>query len=181
MMKKLFFIALSCMSFTAFAQNFKKFKVDVGIGYAFPTTGNQGGSTNAGAAFTIEPHYRLTDDIAAGLRLEGAALGHHDNSNSSTKVSVLASYRLSGEYYLTKSGLRPFLGVGLGFFKSASVDFDSSSAGINTTIPAKAEFGFFPGVGIETGHFRLNSEYNIINSAGYIAIKLGFFLGGGKK
>lgn len=157
---------------------YKKVKVDIGFGYAIPSSG---GGAKAGITFTIEPHYRLTDNIAVGLRLEGAALGYEIKSStgsSDIKVSLLNSYCATGEYYFGSGAFRPFGGVGLGVFTQSSLD---NSTG--TLIPSSSMFGFFPTLGFETGHFRMSGSYNSVGSGGggYIGFKLGFFFGGGKK
>lgn len=182
MKKLLFFAAFIAMMFTAKSQstNYKAFKVDVMFGYATPS-GSSGG-VKAGATFTIEPHYRITNDIALGLRLEGAALGYeikNSDGSSDAKVSLLNSYCATGEYYFMKGSFRPFAGGGLGFFTQSSINTNSVTA---YKIPGATKFGFFPTVGFETGHFRVSSSYNLLpDKAGYLAFKLGFFFGGGKK
>lgn len=184
---KRFLLSLALVFFTgvfiASAQTYKPIKVDVGLGYAIPTKGGEG--VNGGITFTVEPHYRLSDEIAVGLRFEGAALARVNNTgdeDSDAEVSVLSSYSVTGDYYLGSSGFRPFVGAGMGFFKSASITLDSESVNdLNGTIPGATSFGFFPRIGFETGHFRMSSEYNIVKDSGYLAFKIGFFLGGGKR
>lgn len=182
MKKILFLISLIAGTLSVSAQSYKAVKVDIGLGYAFPTGGGSG--AKAGVTFTVEPHYRLSDDLAVGFRFEGAALGYENldaGSNSSVKVSVLTSYCATGEYYLSAGSFRPFAGAGLGFFNSADIKLDSSTGSKPLTVPGESKFGFFPRVGFETGHFRVSGEYNIISEGGYIAAKIGFFFGGGKK
>jgi hypothetical protein len=153
------------------------FKVDIGLGYAIPTAAS-GGGTKAGATFTIQPHYRLSDDLAIGLRLEGAGLGYQDELGK-TKVSVLESYCATGEYYLASGGARPFVGAGLGFFNQSSLKNDAGTVVLSS---GATNFGFFPEVGLEAGHFRISADYNVVgNNSNYIAFKIGAFFGGGKK
>jgi len=177
-MKKLLLIAafIACV-FTAKSQTYRAFKVDIGLGYAIPSASGSG--TKAGVTFTVQPHYRVSDDLAVGLRIEGAALGYQTGSTSDdTKVSVLVSYCATGEYYLMDGGFRPFVGAGAGFFTQSSINIDNSTY----TVPSATKFGFFPEVGVEAGHFRLSADYNILpDKAGYLAFKIGFFIGGGKK
>lgn len=169
--------------FIASAQTYKPIKVDVSLGYAIPANGGEG--VNGGLTFTIEPHYRLSDEIAVGLRFEGAALARVNDTggeDSDAEVSLLSSYSVTGDYYLGSTGFRPFVGAGMGFFKSASITLDSESINeLNGTIPGSTSFGFFPRVGFEAGHFRMSGEYNIVKDSGYLAFKVGFFLGGGKR
>ena len=188
MKKTLLLIAFLGSSLLLKAQSttYKAFKVDVDLGYAIPT-GNSGSGTKAGVTFTIEPHYRLSDAFAVGLRFEGAGLGYVNNSgiNSSVQVSILNSYCATGEYYFVEEGFRPFAGAGMGFFTRKSLSVDSSSVASNsgnTLVSGGTKFGFFPRVGFEYGHLRVSAEYNILgNNSNYIAFKLGFFFGGGRK
>ena len=177
-MKKLLLIAacIAC-AFTAKSQVYHAFKVDVSFGYAIPSA--TGTSTKPCAAFTVQPHYRVSDDFAVGLRLEGAALAFQTGpSSDDTNVAVLASYCATGEYYFLDGVFRPFIGAGAGFFTQSSVDMNNS----NYTVPGATKFGFFPELGMEVGHFRISTDYNILpDKAGYLTLKIGFFLGGGKK
>lgn len=181
MKKLLLFAALVIVSFLASAQSttYKTFKVDVDFGYAIPSDGT---GTKAGATFTIEPHYRVADAFAIGLRFEGAALGYENTVDKNAKVSLLTSYCATAEYYFTKSGFRPFVSGGLGLFSQKAVAANGSS-GTTTTIKASTtEFGAFPRIGFEVGHFRMAATYNVLgNNASYTSFSVGFFLGGGPK
>ncbi|MEO6851694.1 MAG: outer membrane beta-barrel protein [Mucilaginibacter sp.] len=188
-MKKIILLsAFMCFCVFAIAQSstYKAFKVDIGFGYADPT-GQTGSGVKAGVTFTLEPHYRLSDAISVGLRIEGAGLGYEDNANSdnsSVKVSILTSYCPTFEYYFMNGGFRPFIGAGAGIFSQQSTTVDSNTDTSNGVVltPGGSKFGFFPRAGFEAGHFRLSAEYDALgNSSSYAAIKIGFFLGGGKK
>jgi outer membrane protein X len=184
MKKSLLLLALVGFTATLKAQsvNYHAFKVDIGLGYAIPSESSGTDGTKAGVTFTIHPHYRLSDDLALGLRIEGAALGDKNETDGDTKVdiSVLTSYCATGEYYLTAQGIRPFVGAGLGFF-SQSVSLHSD-AGDKLASASNSKFGFFPEAGIEAGHFRLSADYDIIgDNNSYFAIKIGAFFGGGSK
>lgn len=173
-----FFITTSL----AYAQNYKPFKVDIGLGYAIPKS--EGSNIKGGVVFSLEPHYRLSDALAVGLRLEGAALAYSslDSDGGEAEISVLTSYSLTGDYYFRDKGFRPFAGAGLGIYRSSSLKLNEDTA-INgeTTIPASSDFGFFPRVGFEAGHFRFSTEYNFIKDGGYLSFKIGLFIGGGKR
>lgn len=160
--------------------NYKAFKVNIGLGYAIPMN-TQGSGQSGGAAFSLEPQYRINDAINVGLRFEGAAIANVNSAGSSANVSVLGSYTASGEYYFKPTGFRLLAGAGAGIYTMASASVSSGSGGSVVTVPATSTFGFYPRVGFETGHFRVTSEYNFVKNGGYLAFKLGFFLGGGKK
>jgi len=188
MKKLLLLIPFLGLSFLAHAQSgtYHAFKVDITLGYAIPQDGGSGlGNTvKAGATFTIEPHYRLSDAIAIGFRIEGAGLGYENEAdeNSSAKVSILSSYCPSLEYYFTNGGFRPFIGGGAGIFDQSSINIDENTGDTADFVKQGSKFGFFPRAGFEAGHFRMSAEYNILGkNANYAAFKLGFFFGGGKK
>ncbi|MFI5161660.1 MAG: outer membrane beta-barrel protein [Sphingobacteriales bacterium] len=199
-MKKLFLlITLIGCAVIAKAQSsqYHSFKVDLTVGYAIPpsTSSSAGDKIKAGVTFGVEPHYRLSDAIAVGLRIEGAGLAYGNTNGSGTgtssgaNVSVIYSYCPSIEYYLLKGGFRPFIGAGAGIFDQGSVSISGSDQGTNNTgyVSLGSKFGFFPRAGFEAGHFRISAEYNILgndangNSSSYAAFNLGFFFGGGKK
>ena len=189
-MKKLFLLfALLGTAMAAKAQSpdYHAFKFDIGLGYAIPSSGGSGsGTTKAGATFTLQPHYRLSDDLAIGLRIEGAGLGYEDkgDGNTSAKVELLTSYCATAEYYLSNNTFRPFVGAGLGFFsqQSASVNSDNSSDNNGTLVAGGTKFGAFPEAGFEAGHFRFSVDYNVVGSNNsYLAFKIGAFFGGGSK
>jgi hypothetical protein len=160
--------------------NYKAFKVNIGLGYAIPTSSN--GGTSGGAAFCIEPQYRLNNAINLGVRLEGAAVGSVNTGSGNADVSVLSSYTASGEYYFKPFGFRPFAGIGAGIFSMAKANVSAASSSASPTVNTNsALFGFYPRLGFETGHFRVTTEYNFVDNGGYLSFKLGFFLGGGKK
>jgi outer membrane protein X len=165
---------------------FKKFKVDVSLGYAIPlsssvSSGGSGGY-NGGAIFAVEPKYAFADAFALGLRIEAAALVHEYTNNYSQTVKGKAnvSYLLTGDYYFSNKSFRPFLGAGLGVFTIANVDSSTVNSNSNT-IPTTSQFGGLLRVGFEAGHFRLGVEYNIVGSgASYLGLKVGVCIGGGR-
>jgi hypothetical protein len=160
------------------AMTYKAFKVDMDFGYAIPSAGT---GTKAGATFTIEPHYRLSDAFALGIRFEGAGLGYENQTGTTThiKVSLLTSYCLTGDYYFSKGGFRVFAGGGAGLFTQKS---ESATTGEGAVVAGGTKFGVFPRIGFEAGHFRMSGAYDILgNNASYLAFTIGFFFGGGKK
>jgi hypothetical protein len=166
------------------SSTYKAFKVDITFGYAIPSASSGDDGVKGGVTFTLEPHYRLSDAVAVGFRVEGAALGFKDGTNEDTdvRVSLLTSYCPTLEYYLASGGFRPLIGAGAGIFAQSSLHVNSDSGEETALVPGASKFGFFPRLGFETGHFRVTGEYNILgNDSNYLAFKLGFFFGGGKK
>ncbi|MES2850293.1 MAG: outer membrane beta-barrel protein [Bacteroidota bacterium] len=181
-MKKIFTLIFSAIIIqSAMAQTgkssgytFKKFKVDVSLGYAKP----QSDDTDGGVIFVIEPKYAVLNQLSVGLRMEGAGLARVGSDGESGKVRILGSYVATGDYYFTNNRFRPFAGAGGGIFTMASVDIEDS----DETIPMSSSFGFMVRTGFEYGHLRLGLEYNILkDKAGYFGVKLGACIGGGRK
>ena len=104
-MKKIVLLSfLLCHIISGFSQskNYKPFKIDAGLGYAIQTGT---GGVKGGVTFTIEPHYRITDNIAVGIRFEGAELSYYVIEAQAFPTSIsslITSYCASGEYYFTK-------------------------------------------------------------------------------
>ena len=183
-------LALALVLFVAVvsadAQDYKQWKLGLGLGYAAPSDGG------GGVAVYLEPAYRVNDQIAVGLRLETAALAKVVGDEEGS-ISGNASYTLNGQYYLSDAKFRPFVGLGLGIYNIASISLDSNSADIG----GGTEFGFYPRVGFDLGHFNFIIDYNLIPATdgvsfddlgnasdveiknGYLAVKLGFSIGGG--
>ena len=159
---------------------FKKFKVDVSVGYAVPQQ-SQGAGRNAGALFAIEPKYAVLDQLSAGIRVEGAAMVNVDMEGQTGKAQINASYLATGDYYFTNTKLRPFLGAGAGIFSYANVNSEDSISSVND-IPLGSKFGFMTRGGFEFGHLRVGVEYNFVpDKSGYLGLKLGVVIGGGRK
>ena len=189
-MKKLILLAVLA-GFTSLvkaqSQDFHSFKFDIGLGFASPSNGS---GTQGGATFTLQPHYRFSDGFALGFRMEAAAIGYKDNSTGNVKVSALASGCLSGEFYLSNKGFRPFIGAGIGEFDQETGtgninnnnNSDNNNNGGVKLSGRTTNFGGYPVLGFEAGHFRMSVEYDFTgNSNDYVAIKIGSFFGGGRK
>ena len=161
---------------------FKKFKTDISFGYALQQGSGQTTGTKGGALFAIEPKYAVTDDIAIGLRMEAAVTANIDQTgNSSSSAKGNLSYLLTTDYYFTNKKFRPFGGVGAGMFTTASVN-DKTIITSAKDIPQTTKFGFMARTGFEYGHLRMGVEYNFVaDKAGYLGIKLGICIGGGRK
>jgi outer membrane protein W len=193
------------------AQDYKPFRVGLGLGYASPA----GDGAKAGVLFYLEPSYRVMDKFAVGLKLEWAVMARAASYSSNGqnyaydgKVSAAGSYTVNGQWYFRDSGFRPYAGLGLGLYKLASASVSGFGNG-NTQVSNQSDavsggtkFGFYPRIGFDAGHFTMNIEYNIIGAStdtfqvdnngtvttakvdqknNYLGVRLGFFIGGGKK
>ncbi len=191
MMKKIAFIFSVCLLFaaTAQAQDYKKFKVGLGAGYAIPGGKGAGG----GVLLYLEPAYRVTDELLIGLRGEAAivARGFADDNSVSLDAALIGSWSLNAQYYLSNNTFRPFVGAGFGIFNLTGASITGDPNNPNTTETAKeTKVGFYPRVGFDVGHFTLSLDYNIIPTSStdtgdlknsYFGIRVGGFFGGGRK
>lgn len=181
-MKKLLLIAaMAFVGSTAFGQadNYRAFKVDLGFGYAAGM-----GDLDGGLLWYIEPKYNVTDNIAAGLKLEQAALVAVSEGN--TAALAVLTYQLTGDYYFGEDKVRFFGGLGLGMFGVASAKIEDDQGNVeNIEVGGESVFGISPRVGVLLGHLRIGLEYNLIFAdnidPNYLGVKLGFEIGGGRK
>lgn len=188
------FILLAAVAVNA--QEYKKFRVGTGLGYASAS----GKGASGGVLWALEPGYRINDQILANLRIEGALIvrGTADETSASLDIAGISSYTLNGQYYLMNGGFRPFVGVGFGMFSIAAASLDAGTSGGSISETAGTKFGFYPRLGFDAGHFTLNIDYNIVGNTkavitsgtgttntefknSYIGVRLGGYFGGGKK
>jgi hypothetical protein len=189
-MKKLTLLFALCVLFTvgANAQEFKKFRWAVGLGYAKPSGEGAGG----GVLWATEFGYRLSDPICLSLRIEGAAvvrgLSESVNGYDNAEVAGISSYTANGIYYLSNNKFRPYVGAGVGLFSLAAVSFDANSA---YGAASESKIGFYPRIGFDLGHFNVNIDYNIIGNTkfegvdvesknSYLGVRIGGFFFGGR-
>jgi outer membrane protein W len=161
------------------SENFKPFKVDVTVFGAYAK-----GDANAwGGGLALEPKWLVLDQLAVGLRLEEAIFVTADMSipeSDTEQVSVSQGVRVAttvlakADYYLTTSGVRPFVGLGAGYYKIGGASQDVSAGGGSTTVVQKAEafkgFGFAPQIGVNFGGFRLAGTYHVITGGDQVVV-----------
>jgi outer membrane protein X len=176
---------------------FKPFKVDVSFGGAIPS----GSGSKGGVLFAIEPKYAIMDQLAVGLRIEGAVTARgfvaSDGSSAQADIKATSSYVATGDYYFSNKSFRPFVGAGVGIFSLAAAKFDEGNGTTTELASSSSKFGGLVRAGFELGHFRLGVEYNLIGNTtisdpgdpsftikaknSYLGLKAGFFFGGGRK
>lgn len=160
---------------------YKPFKVDVTAGYAHLM--DAGAAVNFGLNLSVEPKYNITDNIAAGLKVEGALFFTADDVDAS--LLTITSYSLTGEYLVGTGKVRPYLGLAIGLYKPTfyltDLDDEIYKLSFDNTL------GFAPRAGFQFGKFRLGAEYNIVKDNSldidysYLSIKMGVAIGGGKQ
>jgi outer membrane protein X len=198
-MKKMYLVLfLFIASFSAIAQsNLRPLKVDLSVGYAIPG----GSGSKGGVLFAVEPKYAVMPVLSLGLRMEGAVIarfGGYDADGYPNDVSVKASgsYLATGDYYFRDNySFRPYAGAGAGIFRIAGVEVNSTTGAVS----AGTKFGGMVRAGVEMSHFRVGVEYNIVPNTtfsgfdsdgnpatltsknGYIGLKVGVCIGGGRR
>ena len=140
--------------------NFKKFRVGVGGGYAMPS----GDGASGGVLFFLEPGYRINDALLVNLRMEFAAMarGIEGADDGDFDVTTSGSYTLNAQYYLKPEGFRPFVGVGFGTYscKGAKV----SDGGTSLSAADANKIGFYPRIGFDAGQ---GDEYRSRRKTGF--------------
>jgi hypothetical protein len=199
-------LCTKCAIAQDYDREFKPFKINVSPGYAIP----QGPGIKGGLLFSIEPKYAFTGDrFSFGLRLETAMIGPAtgnvnsvasttadtnggsnalqgdiNGSTNTAQKQANASCLLTGDYYFNNNNLRPFLGTGLGLYTITNTT-GKNDGDILPNATFSNKFGFMLRGGFEWGHLRTGFEYNFVSNtsevrSGYIGIKLGIILGGGR-
>ena len=191
-MKKQFLIlAFLFIASVASAQEYKKFKLGSGLGWA-----SQSGGVN-GVIIYGEPAYRINDAIAIGLRLEAAGMAKVVEG-ADAEVTANVSTTLNGQYYLSNNKFRPFVGAGMGFYRTAGFSVTDDGTNAELDLNPASQFGFYPRVGFDYGHLNFTIDYNIVPSSeeaigidgggfrvvdvknSYLSVKLGISMFGGK-
>ena len=170
----IYLFAVMILTCVVNAQVYDKFKLGLGAGFAYGKSKTYS-YQHGGFLLTLEPAYRLSDNLAIGLRLEATALYTSDIYSLQGYVSTT----INGQYYLNTDPVRLFIGAGLGIYA------------YNETA-----FGFYPRFGFDYGHFTIALEYNFIpvgssrynyltnsyitSSTYYLGVRIGGFIFGGK-
>src|SRR5688572_14624065 len=120
-------VVILCSAVVLKAQEFKKFRLATGLGYAMPGGEGAGG----GILYDIEPGYRVSDALCVSLRYEGAVVVRglsEANASYDASAAAIGSYTLNGIYYFSNEKFRPYAGLGVGLFNLAAVSVSSSSS-----------------------------------------------------
>jgi outer membrane protein W len=103
-----------------------------------------------------------------------------DSLQAQTNVSAL----ITCDYYFSNNTIRPFIGAGAGAYSLAQETGKSEGAFL-PDYTFYQRFGAMLRGGIEWSHVRAALEYNFVSNpnqtlTGYLGIKVGIFLGGGR-
>lgn len=174
-----------------FAQEEGKMRGGLDLGLCIPKGGG-------GLCFDINLGYNIQDNMTVALRWGSGFMARVDpfgeTGSASFNINLLGTYN----YYFNSgtSPFVPFVGGGLGIYGIASF----ASGDKSVSVEAGNRLGGLLTAGVELGKLRLALEYNLIPSSAvkltgtdtgiklendkiknsYMAITLGFYLGGGK-
>ncbi|GAB3945279.1 hypothetical protein GCM10028805_14100 [Spirosoma harenae] len=196
-MKNCFAGLLMLVAFSATAQQYKPFKVNVSVGYAKPLNAGVSG----GFLAAVEPKYGVSDHFDLGFRLELASVARGVQNNGTTTtgdVGAFLSYLITGNYLFGDGNVRPFLGAGLGLYTIGAggtvVISSNGQPNQNINLVSDTKFGGLIRGGIKAGHFVAAVEYNaapttksststleVTSENAYLGIKIGVDLGGGRR
>lgn len=169
-------------------QEYKKFRVGLGLGYAkAPGSGMSGGSL-----WALEPGYRLSDRMLMNFRFELAAI-IRSSIDEPTKSAVI-SYGPNCQYYLNTNAFRPFAGIGVGHYQVFSAPEPMLGSPTQGMI-RESKIGFYPRLGFDLKrNFTFNIDYNFIPQSSvrlgnkmitfknnYFGFRVGGYFGGGRK
>lgn len=167
MKRSLLLLLVLVIAGSSHAQDYRKLKGSFHFGFVSP----QGGGVGFG--YTIEPGFRITDQLAVNMRLEGTIftrdLDPVEGQSLDVGVGGIFSGTVNGVYYLMDGKFRPFVGVGLGMYFPASFEVTASvddntgaETGTSSTLEPDPAFGFYPRIGFDFGHFNFVVDYNIV-------------------
>lgn len=156
-------------------------------------------SKGLGISFALEPKYNIKNNMSVGLKFGGAAIVkdiYDYGSTTTATISAIASYTGTFDYYFPQgTSFVPFVGGGIGYNGILNVKVLDVDNDVSSDLKPKSVFGGMLRGGFEWGKFRMGLEYNllpkseIVSESGsklgdvsnsYLAINLGFYVGGGK-
>jgi hypothetical protein len=91
-----------------------------------------------------------------------------DGSSTSFEQGArgVSAYLLKADYYLTTSSVRPFVGLGAGYYSigagSQTVDSSQTSTSVTQQASAFKGWGVCPQLGVNFGGFRMAAVYHVI-------------------
>ncbi|GAB2557761.1 outer membrane beta-barrel protein [Spirosoma aerophilum] len=183
----------------------KPFKVKLAGGYVSPANGmGESDFVKGGLAYSIEPQYELTRSLEVGLRFEQAFIKRPEALSKdifyATKAKSILSGALTANYvFNTGTGLKPFIGVGVGgYYTEASqqnIPIQGTSSTVAYPLPATVSLGGLARIGVKYGIVHVEADYNLISDTSvknaatgltltaqntYFGIKAGLTIGGSR-
>ena len=175
-MKNFIFIICICLICTnfSFSQEAGKLRTGIEIGYLYSHSHDVGS-----LLWAAELKYNFQNNMNVGLKVEGSDLtgcGCHGNK--------IVLFSTTYDYYFHSAGKQSsrFIGTGLGYYFGENYGTDEQSKYYSNPT-------CFIRVGYEIRKFRISLAYNLLlipreistyGNNNYIALNVGFYLGGGK-
>lgn len=152
------------------APHYELFRTDIGFGAASVLD-----QEAYGGAVSVEPKVNLLDNVSVGARVEamiggGGNLGTGEDDGVSVKQNVAVATLAKGDFFLTRSAVRPWIGLGIGRYAIISQGTSTSSSDASVEQNAGAYFGVAPQLGLEMGGFRIGATYNHLLGA-YVEVQ----------
>ncbi len=127
-------------------------------------------ATSWGAGAALEAKYNAMDNLAVGLRFEGAGFVTQEvtlGTGASTSVSqgarAVSAFSVKADWYFGTASARPFVGLGLGYYRiGAGTQSVSSGGAVVQSATAFRGFGVSPQIGVNLGAFRLAATYHLV-------------------
>lgn len=134
------------------------------------------GTPNAfGIGGIFEPKYAFTEQLLVGLRIDGTALvgaSVSDPQNVLATIRAVAAGLLKAEYAFLPGDVRPFVGLGGGWYTAVVLAGGSGGA----SALAGSGPGVMPQLGVDLGGFRIAAQYHylfgFLNPASFLAAEL---------
>jgi hypothetical protein len=144
--------------------------LDLALGAAIP----QGPGAKGGVLLAVQPQYQIGRHLSAGFRFEAAltARGFQSSygSSSGAKVAASGSYMLIGDYCISLPRFSPFVGAGIGVYRTGYASFDEGGGAGTIGTGSATKIGELVRAGITKGNFRASAEYNLVpNSSETVA------------
>jgi outer membrane protein X len=149
------------------APNYQPVRVELTVFGAYASAD----ATSWGGGAALEPKFNVTDQLAVGFRLEGSGMitqkVNVGATGSEAEVSqgarAVTAMLAKADWYLTTSPTRPFVGLGLGYYKIGAGSQEISGGGsVVQSAAAFKGFGFCPQIGVNFGAFRMSALYHVV-------------------
>ena len=192
--KKLVSIIILLGVFNLNAQETSNITIRIAPGALFDTD-----SKNLGISLDVEPKIKVSENAVIGLKF-GLILNSQkfeisedspfsiDEEKDNAVISFVPTY----DYYLNSNHIRPFFGIGIGYYLVSQIALANPSQGISDG-EVNNQIGGLLRTGVELGKIRFELAYNLIPKAdivipnnqvigtvdnSYLGLSIGFTIGG---
>ncbi len=148
------------MLFTMF--NFTKAQISVKASSGLSMgTGDFGKDASVGFNYLLNGTYKLSDQLDVGLEYSSALIVAGEGEGLDVSATVVTGFAAKGYYYLTKTKVKPYGALALGFYTTDFGEVSSSNVAgsVTTDIDNQTNFGFAPELGLKMGWFVISATY----------------------